>query len=732
MKNPKSGIHLLLSSVLGLSSWMAAITGAEPHAAVQAETTVRGVVTDEAGVPMSGARVRIQATANVTVTCSDGTFELSGLRAGFEVKVTAWKADYYVAKRTVTPPATNVSLALKRYPEGDNPDYEWLLPLPAGGLRCITCHIGPVMSQGLADAHANAGTNPRFFSMYNGTDVAGHPGIGPGYKLDFPSTAGICAACHAPGAAANHPFTADMNALRGADTFGIHCDYCHKVGGVYLDPATGLPYPNVPGVLSMDLRRPAADKQIFFGPFDDIEEPDTLLPLIRQSQFCAPCHNFSFWGTPIYQSFAEWLASPYPARGVQCQTCHMPPDGVTTNFAPGHGGQERDPKTIPTHYQFGASHADFLSNTVTMTLSVRQSGSRITATVDITNDRAGHHVPTDHPARNMILLVTARDARGSALSFSGGTVVPAWGGDVANLPGKGFAKILRDVQTGESPVANYWKQTLIESDNRIAALATDTSSYVFDAPQNGGIVSVEAKLVFRRAFKALSDQKGWQMPDITMAEKSEQLMVPATPGKAILLTPIGTVAARKPTFLWRQVPGATWYFLWVNQAGVPRIQTWYTSEQAGCGSGTGNCSATPDYALSPGLCQWWIQTWNEAGYGPWSDAMAFTVIGGPGQVTLVSPSGTIGTASPPFVWNAASEATWYYLWVNDSAGNIRIQRWYTAEQAGCARGSNPCSVASPISLHRGGAIWWIQSWNPEGYGPWSIPLTFSVEAPGPP
>ena len=94
--------------------------------------------------------------------------------------------------------------------------------------------------------------------------------------------------------------------------------------GVYLDPTTGLPYDNVPGVISTGPRRPFPESeryQLFFGTFDDdnVPEEDTYLPLIEKSQFCAPCHQFSFWGTPIYQSFKEWLESPFPEnRGVDC------------------------------------------------------------------------------------------------------------------------------------------------------------------------------------------------------------------------------------------------------------------------------------------------------------------------------------------------------------------------------------------------------------------------------
>lgn len=493
--------------------------------------TVSGVVLDEKGQPAQGVIVRVQATANAVTTGADGTFTLSGLTEGVTVTLTAWKAEYYVAKKSILPPASGVTFQLKPYPTADNPEYEWLLPLPAGDSHCATCHVGPVITQGLADAHAKAGTNPRFFSMYNGTDTTGRPNVAPGYKLDFPNTTGNCANCHAPGAAANQPFTTDMNTLAGADIYGVHCDFCHKIGGVYLNPATGLPYPNAPGVMSLDLRRPPDGQQMFFGPFDDIAEPDTLLPLIKQGQFCAACHNFSFWGTPIYQSFKEWLESPYPARGVQCQTCHMPPDGVTTNFAPGHGGLERDPQTIPSHFQFGANHPEFLQKTVSMTVQTALAGGRVRVTVTITNTRAGHHVPTDHPGRHMILVVRARDGSGRDLAQMVGETVPAWGGvgqaadDYAGRPGKAFAKVLRNLNTGEEPTAAYWNPTIVVSDNRIPALQADTSVYEF-AVLPHTTVSVEATLIFRRAFKSLMVAKRWDKPDIVMEQETRSVVIP--------------------------------------------------------------------------------------------------------------------------------------------------------------------------------------------------------------
>jgi hypothetical protein len=109
--------------------------------------------------------------------------------------------------------------------------------------------------------------------------------------------------------------------------------------------------------------------------------------------------------------------------------------------------------------------------------------------------------------------------------------VPEWGGigDAgegywAGLPGKGFAKIVQELWAEVSPSGAYWNPTRIVSDNRIAALATDRSEYRFAAPEDGPTV-VGVKLIFRRAFIELTEQKGWEVADVVMAEL--HLTVPA-------------------------------------------------------------------------------------------------------------------------------------------------------------------------------------------------------------
>jgi photosystem II stability/assembly factor-like uncharacterized protein len=528
---------------------------------VSARANVSGVVRDAEG-PVAGATVRMQATTNETRTDAQGRFVLTGLAAGQSLCLSAWKHSYYCAKAdSVWAPSQDVVLTLRRYQTNDNPAYQWVAPV--GVNSCMSCKPGVTSLWLERDAHAGAATNTRFLTMYNGTDLEGRkspltrygfspdygrfalppdptqPYAGPGYKLDFPETAGNCAACHVPGAAVNAPYDTNPNTVTGADQFGIHCDFCHKVADVRLNPATGLPYSNRPGVLSMDVRRPFPSDperyQLFFGTFDDdnVPQEDTYLPLLKESRFCAPCHFGVFWNTTIYNSFGEWLQSPYsdPLFGRTCQACHMPApsilNGATlTNVAPGTGGVDRDPLTIHAHTFPGVNSQELLQNALTLEATARLDRNRLEVVVTLTNDKTGHHVPTDSPLRHLILLVLAKDPNGQALTQLDGPTVPSWcglgdptQGCYSGLPGKAFAKILQEFWTEVAPTGAYWNPTRELSDNRLAAFASDESRYIFAAPP-ANPARIEVKLLFRRAFKTLQCQKKWETPDILMAQKN--------------------------------------------------------------------------------------------------------------------------------------------------------------------------------------------------------------------
>lgn len=68
--------------------------------------------------------------------------------------------------------------------------------------------------------------------------------------------------------------------------------------------------------------------------------------------------------------------------------------------------------------------------------------------------------------------------------------------------------------------------------------------------------------------------------------------------------------------------GATWYYLWVDGPSGHLLKKWYDAAEV-CGAST--CSVTLDTELTSGAHVWWIRTWNELGYGPWSGARNFTL-----------------------------------------------------------------------------------------------------------
>jgi hypothetical protein len=529
---------------------------------------IAGLVRDAEGA-VAGANVRVRLTEHESTTAADGSFSLSGLKMMEPISVTAWAEGYYVGVADGTPGLVPITITLKPHYTTDNLDYEWFeFQGVEGSASCAPCHTANAEWE--RDAHSQSAVNPRFLTMYEGTDVHGNkspssydasgriqspdlsqPYYGPGYRIDYRDRSGNCAACHTPLADNLEPsntcgwsgchseFTASMSDvvpqgiyptdLEGDAADGVACDFCHKIGEVYVDPDTALPYANKPGISSMRLYRPPEGEQLFFGTYDDVTRRVTYLPLEEESAFCAPCHygvfggvvghNEVVGGVVVYNSYGEWLESPYsdPETGQTCQDCHMLPVENDYFVFLEQGGLRRAYKPVHNHYMPGAADEALLQNSVTMTTAARLEGEEVWVEVGVTNDKTGHHVPTGTPLRHMILVVEVVDAGGKRLPLRDGPVLPDWTGDYAGEAGRYYAKVLKDEWTGESPTGAYWRDISLVEDTRLAAFATDVSQYTYAAPVDGP-VTIEVRLLFRRAFQQLMEWKGWDDPDILMEE----------------------------------------------------------------------------------------------------------------------------------------------------------------------------------------------------------------------
>ena len=151
--------------------------------------------------------------------------------------------------------------------------------------------------------------------------VASGPGIA-GQLVEMwssdPASASGCYACHAP-LAEQRPFIRTSSGFAKNPDYdtaladkGVPCAACHVRGHERFGP------PRRDGSLAS----PAPRETL---PHHGV----TRTPAFLASEFCRSCHQFAANGPALngkllQDTYAEWRASPFARRGVQCQDCHMP------------------------------------------------------------------------------------------------------------------------------------------------------------------------------------------------------------------------------------------------------------------------------------------------------------------------------------------------------------------------------------------------------------------------
>lgn len=549
--------------------------------AAAAHAQVSGVV-QQAGTlaPIPNAIVSVQNSAVRTTSAVDGSFDLPAAIGPARVIVAAAQGFLNHSVR-VDAPAAGVAIVLEAVPQGGAPGYT-----PVAPATCGACHPDQ-FAQWLDTPMALAGSNTWVQDVYDGTGTSGGTGGFVYVRDSIHAAANVeseCAACHQPESWIDAPFTAlaDLAAPTNAALHGVSCEVCHKIGRV---DETRLNFPGLhPDSVEWTRPQPPTFNQVQYGVLLDVDY--TNPPLMRAAyqpqlvaETCAVCHqdkndpdedgDFEEANGVISEpTYLEWEESPYadPNSPVfaTCVDCHMPSFGASTVCIALVPPLLRDPQSIRSHAIAG-TNAEFLENAALLEIQASEVEGAVEVSVSVTNDRTGHHLPTGVTVRNMILLVEAeREADAVPLSQTSGETVHALGGVgdpaagyYAGRPGKLYAKVNHGIG-GTGPVF-FTEATGIAFDNRIPALATDTSTFRFARPAMAGNVRVRASLIYRRAFRALVDAKQWTqtghgapLEDIAppyfghLMEEAETTLAVPEPGPSLLFAAaVAALAARR-------------------------------------------------------------------------------------------------------------------------------------------------------------------------------------------
>jgi hypothetical protein len=241
----------------------------------------------------------------------------------------------------------------------------------------------------------------------------------------------------------------------------VTCVICHQAAKVH-------------GALSLDAGAPTLPT----GEFDRLSlraAPNShrevmLRSPLHQAELCGDCHNLQLPNSDLAlePTFDEWIDSPYPARGVTCQTCHFSEvqarksDSSAPQSVHTHGGLPGAPSSLP-----GLSGEPALlrtAATLEASLSRTDDPSVLVATVTITNSGAGHDLPTGaNDLRQVWLEAVLRDEHGQVVWRSGS--LDQYG--TLDSSAVQFHKVLGDASGRPIELHRIWAATRVLSDTSL-------------------------------------------------------------------------------------------------------------------------------------------------------------------------------------------------------------------------------------------------------------------------
>lgn len=361
------------------------------------------------------------------------------------------------------------------------------LPNPAGAMQTTEPPLPVMLRHGRVVPMSSIG----MYSLWQGSAMA-NSAIDPYWQArarwearQHPTAAAViedtCMHCHAPMQryeAHLQGQTARLNQMDALGRDGVSCTLCHQILPDRLGTKASF---TAEFVINEQKRAFGPHANPFVNPMVmQTGYTPTLGAHITESAMCGSCHTVI---TPVLNAtgdvvgefveqapYLEWLASEYPARGVSCQSCHMPeprdvagrplaqqiatrPNG---GFFPQTGARTPFGKHAFTGANVllsefmaaitpaksavlaasGGRARESLGAALDLAFTTERRGSELEVDVTLRN-LTGHKLPTAFPTRRMWLFVRVADANGATL-FESGRPDPAtgeivgWDGDPAH------------------------------------------------------------------------------------------------------------------------------------------------------------------------------------------------------------------------------------------------------------------------------------------------------------
>ena len=242
---------------------------------------------------------------------------------------------------------------------------------------CGRCHRA-ILEAWKQSAHARAMESPVFQDALD----AAAADFGAGVRK-------TCLGCHSPIAV----HTGDLALQQKVSWEGVTCDYCHSIRDV-----TDGPSPKAR--LDYSLVKSGPLKDAVSGAHGTVYSAVHTSALV-----CAPCHEYrNSSGLDVLTTFSEWKASRYAKEGKDCQSCHMARvagDVVDPRI------QRTQLAKINLHQMPGGHSLDQLMRTIKARMTTSRQDHELRVSIDVSNQAAGHYVPTGSPARQLILELVA-------------------------------------------------------------------------------------------------------------------------------------------------------------------------------------------------------------------------------------------------------------------------------------------------------------------------------------